>query len=341
MNGPEDEMSSSRGTVGAVAIGRNEGERLRRCLASMEGKFDRVVYVDSGSTDDSLEIAKAANVEIVNLDLSIPFTAARARNAGFAQLAANCGLPEFVQFVDGDCALQPEWIDQARAAIEDDPSLGLVTGWRSEIYRDRSIYNALCDFEWRRPAGEIMTCGGDMLVRSAAFKAIGGFSDVVIAAEDDEFCVRLRQAGWRLMRLPIEMTRHDAAILHFSQWWQRAVRSGHGFAQVGALHPEYFGRERFRVMLFGAVLPTIAAFGVVLALLAGTAWALLPLMVLGIYGLSYMRTVQGLWRNGLPIVEALAHGVFLSLSKFPNFVGIFTYWWRQFHGRKMEIIEYK
>ena len=42
------------GAVGLVAIGRNEGERLRACLASARGAAQRLVYVDSGSTDDTV-----------------------------------------------------------------------------------------------------------------------------------------------------------------------------------------------------------------------------------------------------------------------------------------------
>ena len=320
--------------IAAVAIGRNEGERLRRCLASMRGCFQRLVYVDSGSTDNSIEIAHAAGVEVVELDLSKPFTAARARNAGFAALKASGSLNDFVQFVDGDCLLQPEWIEKAAEAMIADPGLGIVTGWRSEIHRNATIYNAICDFEWRRPAGDILTCGGDMLVRSEAFIEVGGFNDSIIAAEDDEFCVRIRAAGWRIRRLPVEMTLHDAAMTRFSQWWQRAVRSGHGFAQVGDIHPTYFVKERRRVWLFGLVLPTIAIAGVLLSVLV-------PLIVAALYGASYLRTANGLRREGLSTREALSHACFITFSKFPNVIGMLTYFWRQRKGHRMNIIEYK
>ena len=39
--------------LGIVTIGRNEGERLRRCLSSVVGRGMPVVYVDSDSTDGS------------------------------------------------------------------------------------------------------------------------------------------------------------------------------------------------------------------------------------------------------------------------------------------------
>ncbi len=325
----------SKTSIGAVVIGRNEGARLERCLASMQqGQVGQIVYVDSGSKDGSIVAARKAGATVIELDLSRPFTAARARTAGFSALQTAGKIPDYVQFVDGDCCLQPTWVEAGKAALDQDASLGIVTGWRAEVNRNHSIYNALCDFEWRRPAGEILTCGGDMMVRSRAFESVGGFDETVIAAEDDEFCVRIRKSGWKMQRLPVEMTLHDATMTKFSQWWSRAVRSGHGFAQVGDMHPEYFVKERRRVWVYGAILPLIAIVGISI-----TPWTLLA--VLGLYGISYMRTARGLHREGLDIYEAFQHAVFITLSKFPNFLGMLTYKWRRFRGHKMNIIEYK
>lgn len=321
--------------IAAVAIGRNEGERLVRCLASMKDAADVLIYVDSGSTDASVAEAEKVGAVIVELDMTRPFTAARARNEGFQALAANGIEADFVQFVDGDCALEPGFIAAAAKTLEDNPELGIVTGWRSEIYREASVYNALCDFEWRRPAGEILTCGGDMMVRREAFEAAGGFDDTVIAAEDDEFCVRVRGAGWKMRRIEEEMTRHDAAMTTFGQWWKRAVRSGHGFAQVGHLHPEYFVKERRRVWLYGAALPLIGLLGALVI----TAWMLLP--VLAAYALNYYRTARGLAREGLPEGEEWYHSVFITLSKIPNVLGMLTFHIRRLRGSSMRIIEYK
>ena len=327
-------MGKGKTSIGAVVIGRNEGERLVQCLASLQEIVGRIIYVDSGSSDGSIAAAREAGVTIVELDAAYPFTAARARTAGFLALQKSDDMPDYVQFVDGDCRMQLGWVEAAQVALDGDETLGIVTGWRSEVNRAHSIYNALCDFEWHRPAGVIMTCGGDMMVRSIAFDAVGGFDETVIAAEDDEFCVRIQKAGWKIQRLAIEMTLHDAAMTHFNQWWRRAVRSGHGFAQVGDMHPEYFTKERRRVWIYGALLPFIAIAG-----LGICPWILA--IVLGLYALSYFRTVMGLHRNGLGKKEAFQHAAFISLSKFPNFQGILTYKWRRFRGLKMNIIEYK
>ena len=317
--------------IAVVLIGRNEGARLEASLASLSGQGLRLVYVDSGSTDGSVAAARAAGAEVVELDTMTPFTAARARNAGFAALSPD--LPDAVQFIDGDCIVAPGWIDRAAAALRADDSIGLVTGWRWEIHPEASVYNALCDHEWHRPAGEITACGGDMLLRVSAFQGVGGFDGTIIASEDEEFCQRLRKAGWRLIRLAEPMTRHDAAMRTFGQWWQRAVRSGHGFAQVGELHPGYFARERARVWVYGLALPLLAV--------AGLFWFPLLVGVLSAYAMSYAKTVQGLRTSGMDTRSALHQAIFLSLSKFPNLIGMLTYKLRKWRGSTMQIIEYK
>lgn len=323
----------SRSSLGAVAIGRNEGERLKACLRSLVAQCERVVYVDSGSTDGSLDFARSLGVEVVELDRTIPFTAARARHAGFQALEVG-GVPEFVQFVDGDCRVEGDWLKAGLAHLESHPKLGLVTGWRSEIHPEASLYNAMFELDWRRPAGPIRTCGGDMMVRSLAYQSINGFRPDVIAAEDDDFCLRLGKAGWGLERLPLQMTWHDAAMTRFSAWWRRSIRDGHGFAQVGHLHPEHFKRERARVWLWGAVLPVIFLLGLFVA-------PFLSLLIVLAYLASWARSALRLRKAGRPLGSAFAQAFLLTISKFPNLWGMLTFYKRRSGGAQMQIIEYK
>lgn len=181
-----------------------------------------------------------------------------------------------------------------------------------------------------------------MMVRAQAFLALGGFNPKVIAAEDDEFCVRMRESGLGIERLPLPMTRHDAAMTKFSEWWRRAVRSGHGFAQVGLLHADHFRPERRRVWLYGLLLPVLLLLGLGLNLAGATSTGgFFILAVLAAYVLSWLRTCQGLQRASLPLSEAKRHAVFLTLSKFPNLIGMLTYHFRRWQQRDMHIIEYK
>ena len=103
--------------IGAVVIGRNEGQRLISCLESLLNCIEYIVYVDSGSLDNSLQEAEKRGVKCVSLDMSEAFTAARARNEGAECLLKEYPKIDYIQFVDGDCELQPNWIDLAQSFL--------------------------------------------------------------------------------------------------------------------------------------------------------------------------------------------------------------------------------
>lgn len=319
--------------VAIIAIGRNEGGRLRRGLASVQGHPGPVIYVDSGSSDDSLQIAADAGAHIVELDMSAPFSAARARNAGAKAALALSPKPRFLQFIDGDCAIADGWLEKAYGYLFLNPDVVLVTGWRQEQKRDASVYNALCDVEWHRPPGEIEECGGDQMVRAEVYEAIGGYRNDLIAGEDIDFCLRAGAHGRRVL-IPEPMTLHDADMHSFGQWWRRAVRAGHAYAHINDLYPERFRREVNRAVLYALLIPIAAILSLIF-------WPPALLGVLAIYGLNYARTALGLRRNGQPLPEALHHSVFLFLSKWPNLIGMSVYYKRKRNDADMEIIEYK
>src|SRR3954454_9220341 len=131
--------------LGVIAIGRNEGERLRRCLGSVVGRAGCVVvYVDSNSTDGSVALAREMGADIVELDMSIPFTAARARNEGLKRLLEIGPQCEFVQFVDGDCEIVAGWLERAANELANNEKAAVVCGRRRGRFPEASVYNRLC-----------------------------------------------------------------------------------------------------------------------------------------------------------------------------------------------------
>ena len=250
---------TDRRDVGVVAIGRNEGERLRRCLASLAGTVTRIVYVDSGSTDGSVEMARGLGAEVVELDRAVPFTAARARNAGLARLVQVAPDLSLVQFVDGDCEVAAGWIDAAMGSLREQPAVAVVCGRRRERDPGASPFNRLCDMEWDTPLGFADACGGDALMRVEPVRAAGGYDESLIAGEEPDLCLRLRRGGWRILRIDAEMTLHDAAMTRVRQWWRRTMRGGYAYAEGAARHgggPErYWVREVRSNWLWGLALP--------------------------------------------------------------------------------------
>ena len=317
------EQGTSDATVDAVVIGRNEGARLLACLAALQGRVRRLVYVDSGSTDGSVAVATAAGAEVVALDMAQPFTAARARNAGLSHLASDP--PDFVQMVDGDCALQPGWISAALAAFAAHPAAVVVCGRRRERFAQASVYNALADREWDTPIGPARACGGDALMRYAAVQAVGGYDPGLIAGEEPDLCLRLRAKGGEIWRIDAEMTLHDAAMTRFSQWWRRAVRAGHAFAEGCARHGfDHWGLETRRALIWGAGLPMAI---VLLGLWHPAGWLL---------ALAYPAQVIRLARRG-----GWAWGLFSVIGKFAEARGALGFYASRLRGQRRGLIEYK
>jgi GT2 family glycosyltransferase len=169
----------------------------------------------------------------------------------------------------------------------------------------------LCDIEWDTPIGVADSCGGDALIRLEAFTAAGGFDGDMIAGEEPDMCFRMRRLGWDIVRLDAEMTLHDAAMTHFSQWWQRSVRSGYATAEAYRRRGQYEQRLRRQVLsnVFWAI-PLV--------------WPLWPFL--------WIRV----WRKKGPLYAS-----HIVLGKLPHLQGQTRFWWRQWRGQAGKLIEYK
>jgi GT2 family glycosyltransferase len=333
--------SASR-KLGVVVIGRNEGARLVRCLQSLQGSGAAIVYVDSGSTDGSVAAARAIGADVVELDMNTTFTAARARNAGLAALglgpdgpvagAASC--PEFIQFVDGDCEVQPGWLDAGIAFLTDHPDVAIVSGRLRERHPDASPYNALCDVEWDTPLGSATACGGIAMMRRDALAQTTLYDPSMIAGEEPELCVRIRRADWKIWRIADEMALHDAAMYRFGQFWKRMRRGGFAFAQWAAMYgraPERLGVASLRrALAWGLLLPLFIGLAVLL-------WGPVALGLLAVYPVQVARLARRYGGSS----SSWSRAFLLTIGKFAELQGVLEYHWRQWLGRPARLIEHK
>lgn len=323
----------SSSIVGVVVIGRDEGERLRRCLDSLRLPARILVYVDSGSSDDSVSMAVAKGASVVSLDNCSRFTAARARNAGFERLRQLAPDVSYVQFVDGDCEMVDGWINTASAFLDQRPKVAAVCGRLRERHPERSLYNRLCDIEWDRAPGEIQACGGIAMMRADAFVAVGGFNPHLIAGEEPELCLRLRLRGTLIWRLEGEMAWHDAAMTRFDQWWRRTMRGGYAAAEGSVLHRGHSGtsyrRKLGRIVLWAIALPMS-----VLALSPANPWWLALVIA---YPLQIARMAR---RESLVRSSAWVGALFQVIANFPEAAGAAKYFADRVMGRNGTVIEY-
>lgn len=323
--------------TGVVIIGRNEGERLISCLKSVDTGVAAVVYVDSGSTDGSADNARLVGAHVVELDMSVPFSAARARHAGVEALHSIAPSCDFVFFVDGDCEVCEGWALAGLAELVKRDELAAVSGRIIEKHPEASIYNRLMQLEWDRPAGDVDACPGISMMRLEAYHDAGGFDPRVIAGEEPELCLRMRRRGWRIARINCDMVLHDAAIERFQQWWKRCERGGYAASLGASMHgsgPERYNVARVRrALVWGVVLPVIIIG-------ASVVWLPAALMAL-LYVLQAIRlTIRSRrWAGSWPI--AVAAGIAQILDKFPQAIGIVRHRYTAARGHEHTILEYK
>ena len=340
--------------IGVVVIGRNEGDRLRRCLAALQLEGMPVVYVDSGSTDSSVALAVGLGVEVVELDPTRPFSAGRARNEGFARYLALQGDVQVIMFVDGDCEIVPGWLSRATHELDARPELAVVCGRRRELCPERSVYNRLADLEWDTPIGLAESCGGDALFRVSDFQAVGGFNPTVKAGEEPELCQRLRQRGRLIARIDEEMTRHDLNMTRFAQWWRRQLRVGYHGLNVESQfpadrsadevqRPSLFGPSLRRARLWGIGWPLLSGLGMILGWWLGGPVTALGMLGIGV-GLLGVQAARLAWRIRHQVTrpgDAVVHGVLMVVEKWANLIGQLSYLADRSRGRTAQLIEYK
>lgn len=314
---------------GIVVIGRNESARLPACLASVARYEGRIVYADSASTDGSRDIARDRGAIVVEVDSSARLTPARGRNEGYHALRERLPRCEFIQFVDGDSVVMPEWIETASTFLRERDRVGVVCGHVIEEHPSSSVYNWLCSDEWQGSVGKIDACGGNAMVRASALDEAGGFRGDLVAGEEAELMARMRLRGWEIWRIDTPMVTHDADILCFRDWWARARRGGFSYANVWWLtrnlpEPLYWVQLRSAVV-WTIILPLVA---VVLAELLRA-----PGLLLIVPAAWLLQTIRIALKRGVLKVRSWTYATMMMLAKIPESVGAFRYFVIAVRGR--------
>jgi cellulose synthase/poly-beta-1,6-N-acetylglucosamine synthase-like glycosyltransferase len=326
--------------LSVVIIGRNEGDRLARCVASVRqmeyAAPVEIIYVDSASTDHSVPLASSLGVLTVEVRPLRP-TAAMGRNAGW-RIATS----PFVLFLDGDTIVHPRFAVEALPQLDVD-NVALVWGHRREIAPHASIYNRVLDLDWIYRTGIVDLSGGDVLARRSALERVGGFDESLIAGEEPEMCRRLRGLNYTIVHIDHPMTGHDLAMHSWRQYWKRALRAGYAYAEVSRRFEQtelpFWGvevrRNRDRALLWTA-LPIVAL------LLCSVLHTFVPaLAAVALFALFVVRTAwNARWKSADP-GTLLLYGLHSQVQQIPIFCGQLQWAWDKAVGKKRGLIEYK
>jgi glycosyltransferase involved in cell wall biosynthesis len=323
-----------------VVIGRNEGQRLARCLESIRQvrgvAVTEVIYVDSDSVDGSPDLARRYGATVITVHPERP-TASIGRNAGWRQAAS-----ELILFLDGDTELHPDFPAAACAEMSRNPTIAAVWGHRREIHPEASLFNRVLDLDWVYAPGLAEFCGGDVLMRRKALLEAGGFDEGLIAGEEPELCRRLRSLAYKILHIDRPMTGHDLQITRWSQYWKRATRAGHAYAEVSerfrdSEDPAWEHDRRSNIMrgsfwvlsLAGAIAASWRYGPVPLAL-----WFAMLLL------LSLRSAWKARWKRSSPWTLVL-YGVHSHLQQVPVLVGQVQFVLSKRTGKRQKLIEYK
>jgi glycosyltransferase involved in cell wall biosynthesis len=332
--------------VSVVVIGRNEGERLTRCLqsvAAMEPARSAIelggvelIYVDSASTDNSARRAAALGARVLEVNPQRP-CAAVGRNAGWRAAAA-----PIVLFLDGDTRVAPDFVAASLGEF-DDPKVAVVWGHRREIAPGASIFNRVLDLDWIYPPGPSEFCGGDALIRRRVLEEVGGFDERLIAGEEPEMCQRIRARGYTILHVDRPMTGHDLAMTRWAQYWRRAVRAGYAYAEVSdrfaAAGINLWRAEARRNRVHGALMLAIAADAVGGAIVLRSFSP--ALVALALIGLLAVRTANRVRWKSPDFNTRFLYGLHSHLQQIPILCGQIRYWRDRRAGRIGGLIEYK
>ncbi len=325
--------------VSVVVIGRNEGDRLVRCLESVStmnrpaGGIE-IIYVDSNSTDDSVERARELGATVIAVESKPPNPAA-GRNAGWRAARG-----AFVLFLDGDTRLDPDFVNTALAEFKDD-AIAVVWGNRREIHPENSIYNRVLDLDWISPAGVSDSCGGDAVIRRSVLETVRGFDERLMAGEVPELCRRMRELGHLIRRIDVPMTGHDFAMTGFGQYWKRARRTGYALAEISMRYrkttlPLPEARENLiRGAIYVACIPGVIA-------LSGLLQSFLPVGVLLVLflALSLLTAFNARWKSA-GFLTSLLYGMHVQFQQIPIFLGQLDFSRDVARGVRRARIEYK
>jgi glycosyltransferase involved in cell wall biosynthesis len=320
--------------VSVVVIGRNEGERLVRCLESARPLGAELIYVDSSSTDGSPERAAALGARVLRVRPERP-SAAVGRNAGWRAARG-----EFVLFLDGDTVLHPAFVQRALREFRD-PDVAVVWGHRRERDPAQSAYVRVLDLDWIYAPGDTAFCGGDALVRRSVLERTGGFDASLIAGEEPELCRRIRACGHRIVHIDAPMTTHDLAIRSLRAYWQRAFRAGHAYAEVAeryAASPDpLWRRESRRNLVHGAALLAVPPVLVAAWLVQPAAAALLVALGLLLLARSVRRCA---WKSG-SLATRVLYALHSHAQQVPILLGQLAYRRNRRRGLRQRLIDYK
>jgi len=191
--------------LSVIIIGRNEVRHIEACLRSVIKGIQttagtEIIYVDSASTDDTIQIVRKYSASIYQLKPDWPLSAAAGRYIGYLQSRG-----DYLFFIDGDTMLVHDWLPKGIRFLQTHPETGGIAGSMHELFEDNNGKPiSLQRHRYGRhenPRTE-KTLGGIALYRRSVLEQAGPFNPYIAVDEERELGLRIQRAGFNLIRIP-------------------------------------------------------------------------------------------------------------------------------------------
>jgi len=308
--------------ISCVVIGVNVQKTIRSSLEAVK-KSDypkplEIIYVDGGSSDNSVEIVRqVGGIKVIELRLDNP-TPGKGRNAGW-RAASN----EWIQFLDGDAFIDPLWLRKAAENIDD--TTAIVFGRRQEIFPRKNWYHLAAEIGWMHESER--SIGGDILCRRKSLEETGGYVDFLVGGADPELGIRIRKAGWKIKKLKEPMCFHDIAAKNFARYWRRSMRVGRAYIEAGVLMAKR-GEKDWVFRALKISLKICLLLGLLVCALALKEHLFFFTLVFAVNFFPVTKTFYFMRTLGIPFREALIYALHCSVVIWPQFFGILSYFLR-------------
>lgn len=304
-----------------IVIGKNEEAHLDACLRSVQTAVQEIgnaeiVYVDSASTDRSVEIARSLGVRVLSLPSNCKHTPAAGRYFGFHNTSG-----DLLMFVDGDCVIEPQWLSCAIAYFTE-PEVAGIAGFLNDLDQQGNAIPFIG--ERSRVVKPLTTLRGIAAYRRAALEQVGSFNPHLRSEEEAELALRLRKAGWQLLHIPYQMGFHQRGIPQLQAMWRNVALgrvSGVGLTwRYACLQGQgwQFCREQLRTTMLFSLIVLLLSPGLLLAALGYFSYALPFLVLATLWMLSVVvkkRSLKGPFEYAgthLLILFGLLSGLFIN-----------------------------
>lgn len=328
-----EEPTGQQIQFGVVVVGTDPRLSPESAFRSIP-KDAQTVFAPVSVMNEAVSVAHRAGIPVTEQGKG-PQTVGRALNAGYRQLKKIAPDLRYVQFIDANCALDPDWITAATKFMERRPEVAIIEGRAMRANGSSILAPTLAQQRLMDAPGEIVAVRANTaFVRADAFEAAGGFRGDLLSCEMDDLCVRQRRRGGHIWRLESNMIIQEKRRIG---WWRRSVLRGFDNAYAMSLHggpPERRGvGETVRAVFWGVALPIgIVAAAIVGAFAASMLAPLTPAPYVAAFilmsgaGVYVLRVFSSAVRRG-PFRSASWGEAFGAVfGRFAEAAGVFRFW---------------